>query len=102
MMDFYVPLGKTEKYIYVGGNIFFFFLSFSKDRINTDYHFWFKCRDRITSKSLVNPLQSGVGSEKTERRIQKSHKDESPWLIDDNSQSLSAEAVYVQTSNHFC
>lgn len=73
MMDFYVPLGKTKKYIYVGGNFF----SFSKDRINTDYHFWFECRDWITSKSLVNPLQSGTGSEKTDRRIQKSHEDES-------------------------
>lgn len=30
---------------------------------------------------MVNPLQSGIGSEKAERRIQQSHKDESCWLI---------------------
>ena len=72
MMDFCVPLEKTKKYVYVGGT--FFFLSFSKDRININYHFWFECGDRITSKSLVNPWQSGIRSEKTDRRIQRSHK----------------------------
>lgn len=47
----------------------------------------------MTSKSLLNPSQSGISSEKTERRIQKSHKDENCGLIDDNPQNTTAEEV---------